>query len=603
MLAVLMVPISFMLDTLYSLKKGKLYPKLGIRANYMIAILYVIISALIALYLITNFYALNYVRFGSYNIYDIAIGLLALVLVMEYARRKHFAIFLLNLFLIFYALYGRLFPSIFYHPGIRPIRLITAMSVEFEIGMFERLPQLALTLIAAFTLFSSIADGFGIIRSMVKVVTSIARKSLRIIPQACVLNSIIIGLPTGSIAANAAASGVFTIPLMKKVGIPKKLAGAIEGASAVAAQISPPLMGLAAFLMADFLSVSYFEVMMRGWTMTFVYLIGLIFITYLIGRKYIRITESASSLDLKAEIKLRDKFNTLLFIFGIALITYLMWIGMAPLYAAFLTSMVLLAIIVPATILFALHEASALKDVLKELGNNLRSFIENFASEVSDVTLLLSTLGIMTGLFTLTGVPPKIGFLIMEIGHIHPLIAIALAFAFGYVVGLGLTPAPTYLLTAIVIVPCLTDLGFNPWVVHFFAFFMGLFSELSPPTSVASAVTSKISGAGFTETMIELMKVSGSLFLMMFALFTKPWLASEIGIMHLAAAGITTISIIGFAFSIFGGFSRKKLLDISLRTILLLSSLIILHPNINLSILAAILTVGLVVLGLYKQRY
>ena len=590
LLAVFTVPLIFALHTLYSLKENKLYPRLGVKVNYIVGVIYVVLSIIISIYLVVNFDDLRYVRWGSPNTTDYIIGTIALLFIMEYTRRKHIAIFVLNVFLMFYALYGWLFPDIFRHPGVGIRVLIRSLTVDFETGIFERLPQLALTVIGVFMLFSSISYGFGLLNSLINVIMSKLGRRPSTIPMACVINSITIGLPSSSIAANVAVSGSYTIPLMKKIGIPSKYAGVVEAASSVAAQLSPPLMGAAAFIMAEYLRVSYFDVCLRGWILLFIYVVGLLFIVYLLTRRYV-IREVAVTASFA--YKRSDVINTMIFFFGIALITYLMWIGISPIVAGFVSSVLLLIIVLIDTIVLSILQKSSLKDILKELYDKFVFSIHNFMSDLVDLTLLLSTLGIMTEAMTITGVPPKIGLILMEIGGANVILTVTIAFILGYILGLGLPPTPTYLLTAILVAPYLIKLGFDPWAVHYFAFFMALFSELSPPTSLAAAVASKISGAGFMETLIELMKICTPLFILMFGILVEQPAVSEVSWLTLISVAIITVSIIAFSLGLFGKFGGKQSIDILLRGLLIISSITIFYPHIAIRIPSLILIIGL----------
>ncbi|MCC6017930.1 MAG: TRAP transporter fused permease subunit [Candidatus Verstraetearchaeota archaeon] len=590
LLAVFTVPLIFALHTLYSLKENKLYPRLGVKVNYIVGVIYVVLSIIISIYLVVNFDDLRYVRWGSPNTTDYIIGTIALLFIMEYTRRKHIAIFVLNVFLMFYALYGWLFPDIFRHPGVGIRVLIRSLTVDFETGIFERLPQLALTVIGVFMLFSSISYGFGLLNSLINVIMSKLGRRPSTIPMACVINSITIGLPSSSIAANVAVSGSYTIPLMKKIGIPSKYAGVVEAASSVAAQLSPPLMGAAAFIMAEYLRVSYFDVCLRGWILLFIYVVGLLFIVYLLTRRYV-IREVAVTASFA--YKRSDVINTMIFFFGIALITYLMWIGISPIVAGFVSSVLLLIIVLIDTIVLSILQKSSLKDILKELYDKFVFSIHNFMSDLVDLTLLLSTLGIMTEAMTITGVPPKIGLILMEIGGANVILTVTIAFILGYILGLGLPPTPTYLLTAILVAPYLIKLGFDPWAVHYFAFFMALFSELSPPTSLAAAVASKISGAGFMETLIELMKICTPLFILMFGILVEQPAVSEVSWLTLISVVIITVSIIAFSLGLFGKFGGKQSIDILLRGLLIISSITIFYPHIAIRIPSLILIIGL----------
>ena len=127
---------------------------------------------------------------------------------------------------------------------------------------------------------------------------------------------------------------------------------------------------------------------------------------------------------------------------------------------------------------------------------------------------------------------------------------VVLAFIFGALLGTGLPPAPTYILVAIVIAPPMIKVGVNPWVVHFFAFFLGVWGELTPPTSLVAAVTAKIANASFYTTLNRALQICVSLFTLMAGVFVHPNLVIEPGVAQLTAALLILVATIGITFSL-----------------------------------------------------
>jgi len=599
-LAILMVPYAFILHVLDALRNQRLYPRLG-KLNYLITIIYITLAISSATYMLLEFNKLIGVRMGSYNIYDVFFGTIIFLLVLEYSRRRHFALFLVNLFLFAYALYGFL-PGPFSHPGIPLRRVLTAMSVEFETGVFERLPQLALTIIGAFVVFVSIAQGFGIVDSIVKTVVNSASKTARAIPQAAVISSMAVASVSGSGAANAATTGSITIPLMKRVGIPSKAAAAIETASSIGGQLMPPIMGISAFVMADFLGVSYFDVVARGYMPAIVYYLGVAVAVYLLARRFLPRRFSASDLEkmgIRASQK-EDYFNISIFLLGITQLIILMgYYYIAPTYAALTTSWTALILASAGTIYFTLKSSGDLRKVFKRLGLSLMKTIDRFATFTSDLTLLLATLGIMTGLLAITGIPTKIGFMLMSLGRENFYLLAAIGFLFGYIVGLGLPPVVTYILTVIVIAPYFIEAGINPWVVHFYAFFIGVFSELSPPTSVTAAVAAKIANSSFTRTMIEAMKFAMPLFVLIPGVLMHPELVTEPGISQMVTGILLLGATIIIAAALGSRIHRVTVIDITIRAILFfLGLLAIISKGLMFEVLGAVsLIIGLMIIN------
>ena len=265
LLAMSAIPITYVLFTLGSLRRNELYPCLPAAANYVIAAAYCLFSLYCAYYMNTNYVAIGTVRAGSYDTADLVIGGGMTLLIIEYARKRHMPLFVLNIVLILYAVYGYWVPGIFYHAGLSWQRVISASSVELATGIFSRLPQIALTTIGAFLLVLGLLRGYGCVESLLRVTKRAAVRYPHAIPQSAVIGSMCIGTVSGSGAANSITVGSATIPSMIGAGLPPATAAAIENASSMGGQLMPPVMGIAAFLMADFLGVDYFDVVARGW--------------------------------------------------------------------------------------------------------------------------------------------------------------------------------------------------------------------------------------------------------------------------------------------------------------------------------------------------
>jgi TRAP-type uncharacterized transport system fused permease subunit len=207
----------------------------------------------------------------------------------------------------------------------------------------------------------------------------------------------------------------------------------------------------------------------------------------------------------------------------------------------------------------------------------------------ADLTLLLATLSIMTGALVITGVPTKLGALLIEAAGINLALMAVVAFVFGALLGTGLPPAPTYIITALVIAPPMIRVGVDPWVVHFFAFFVAVWGELTPPTSVVAAVTAKIADASFMRTLFRAIQICVSLFVLMAGVFVRPELVTEPGVTQIVAMLLILVSTLGFTFSIQARFSDRRTIDVPLRLVLAGFALVVLfHPSEAVAALACL---------------
>ena len=597
-LAVILVPVAFILYTLNGLRRNEFYPRLSPAANYLIGAVYLLLCLISILYIGIEFEEIGTVRAGVWSSTDMVVGAIMFVLVMEYTRKDHFPLFVLNLGLIVYGVYGWVVPGMFGHPGLDWPRIVSSMSVEMATGVFSRLPQLALTLIGSFLLVLSVLRAFGCVESIVSTASRLANKSAHALPQAAVVGSMGVATVSGSGAANAITIGSATIPAMIAAGIPRVHAAAIETAASLGGQLMPPVMGIAAFLMAEFLGKSYFDVVARGYAPALIYYAGVSVGVYLISIRY---QKAVVGLQL-AKTGMMDRINLLVYTGVIAGLIYLMGITqMSPMLAAlrvFITAGVVVAVI-----FFVKSLRNPATRNLRFLTAPFLRFTDHFATMTFDLTLLLASLSIMTGVIVNTGVTTKVGFLLMEAAGFHLIAMIVVAFFFGALLGTGLPPAPTYIITALVIGPAMLKAGVNPWVFHFFAFFVAVWGELTPPTSVVAAVTSKIAEADFMGTLFRGIQLCSVLFVLMGGVFARPELVLEPGMAQLWAMLLLMAGTVGTQFSLQAQFSEKKLLDVVTRIILAgFSMLIIFHPNTRLAALA-ILPVGIFIgYWLLRQR-
>ena len=560
-LAMTLVPITYVLFVLNSLREDDLYPGLPPAANYAIAAIYIVCALAVTYYMHTEYYELGTERAGDWNTTDVFMGGLMTVLVLEYSRKRHMPLFVLNIVLMVYAVYGYVVPGMFHHGGLSWFRVFTAMSVETTTGVFSNLPQIALTVVGAFLLVLSVLSGFGCIESLLRATKRVANRSAHALPQSAVIGSMCVGTVSGSGAANAITIGSATIPAMIGSGMPPATAAAIESASSLGGQLMPPVMGVAAFLMAEFLGKSYFDVVARGYVPALIYYATVAVSVYLLALRH----RTRRVAGLYQTLSWRDIINLAAFLSVISGLVGMMaaW-NLAPSFAA------LYVFVAVGGFLLVVHLVTVLTGPwsFAEFIRPVRKFLDSYIEMTADLTLLLATLAIMTGALVITGVPTKLGAILIEAAGVNLAAMVVLAFIFGALLGTGLPPAPTYILVAIVIAPPMIKVGVNPWVVHFFAFFLGVWGELTPPTSLVAAVTAKIANASFYTTLNRALQICVSLFTLMAGVFVHPNLVIEPGVAQLTAGLLILVSTIGLTFSMQAFFSDNTWANRGFRLVL-----------------------------------
>jgi TRAP-type uncharacterized transport system fused permease subunit len=267
-----LLPIALVVQILSLYQQDYLYKRLPPVVNRILLLLYIGICAFAFYHFFMEYEQVAIWRQGSYTTRDYIVGLLIFLLVMELSRMVHPVLFWMNVVLVFYTLWGYLSPiDFFWHPGTTFYRVVTSSTVELATGIYGLYSQIALTVIAAFLLLAAVARGFEAQSAMVMVMRRLAGRSRHTIPQTAVLASVSVGMVSGSGSANAAVTGSFTIPLMMRYGVPGAFAAAVETSASMGGLIMPPLMAVAGFLMSEFLGVPYWDVVIRGFALSFVY--------------------------------------------------------------------------------------------------------------------------------------------------------------------------------------------------------------------------------------------------------------------------------------------------------------------------------------------
>ncbi len=221
----------------------------------------------------------------------------------------------------------------------------------------------------------------------------------------------------------------------------------------------------------------------------------------------------------------------------------------------------------------------------------------------SFLTLLLATLGIMVGLFTVTGFINRMGGIMLRVGEWHVVALILMAWVFGWLVGAGLPPTATYIVLAVIIVDPMRKLGIDPWIAHFFCFLLAVWGELSPPTSLAAAVSARIAEASFIKTMWEALKLCLPITIMTFAIFTRSDLVVNPGWWQVADTLIVALGCSSLTFSLFGRFFRNWRADTAMRAMFALASLVMLfHPNDNVPRIMVVIVLPAVIYGVIRHR-
>ncbi|MAW85150.1 MAG: C4-dicarboxylate ABC transporter permease [Phyllobacteriaceae bacterium] len=441
------------------------------------------------------------------------------------------ALVLLVLAALAYAWFGDLIPGKYGHGGYDLRRLTSTLMLSTE-GIYGLPMGVAVEYIFLFALFGGVLMRIGAGEVFVDIARGLTGRVQGGPGLSAALSSALLGTINGSAVANVVTTGTFTIPLMKKAGYTPRLAGAIEAAASSAGQILPPVMGAAAFLMAEILGVPYGQIALAALVPGLLYVLALMIAVRLeAGRLNLQRDPGAGLVLLIATLKTRGYLLAPL----VGLIALLV-AGYTPTRAAVICIVIALAL-------------SPWKKETRVGLTDLLLICRDTLVATLPIIVAVAAAGVIIGVLNLTGLALMMSGMILEAGEGSIWLILVLTALASFVLGMGLPTSAAYLLLAVLVAPALTRLGVEPIVGHMFIFYYGLVSAITPPVALAAYAAASISGAGANETAVESIRLGFVKLLAPFLFVTMPGLLmigapGEIAAsVVLAAAGLSALTV------------------------------------------------------------
>jgi TRAP transporter 4TM/12TM fusion protein len=326
----------------------------------------------------------------------------------------------------------------------------------------------------------------------------------------CIFASALLGMMSGSIVSNVLTAGTMTIPVMKRTGFRASYAGAIEACASTGAVLAPPVMGATAFVMAQFLNVSYAQVALAAAIPALLYYFGLFMqVDAYAARHGLKGLPREELPGLWASVK-----EGWYYVFVIALLIFMLLVMKRESHAPFYATLLLLALNQ-----FFSREKWTWQTVAKFLEVNGRTFAELIG--------ILAGCGLLIGAFSLTGVISSLANDMLTIAGNNALLLLAMAAVTSMVLGLGLTTTACYIFLAILVGPALEKAGLNKMAIHMFIFYWGMLSSITPPVAIASFAAAGIAGAPPMQTSWESMRVGSIIYFIPFFFVLNPGFVLE----------------------------------------------------------------------------
>ena len=451
------------------------------------------IACFAAIYIAADYYGVTE-RYGAPITRDIVIGIILILLLLEAARRVIGpALSVIAIGFCIYAFFGPYMPDVIAFKGVSLNRFMGQISMSTE-GIYGIPLDVSATIVFLFVLFGAMLDKAGAGRYFIQLALSLLGGFKGGPAKAAIMGSGLTGLVSGSSIANIVTTGTFTIPLMKKVGYPAKKAAAVEVAASTDGQLAPPIMGAAAFIIAEYVSVPYVDVIKAAAVPAFASYAALFYITHI----------EASKLGLRGLTRdeLPHFFRTLLsgahYLIPLCMLLYeLIVVRHSPELAAFNAIWVMAIIMLLQNPIKAYLKKEPLGPAFKKSIVDIFSAMASGARNMCSVALATAAAGIIVGVVAM-----GLGGLITEVvdvlsrGNIYLLLVIT-AIA-SLVIGMGLPTTATYIVMASLTAPVIVEVGANMdfivplMAAHLFCFYFGILADDTPPVGLAAYAAAAI---------------------------------------------------------------------------------------------------------------
>jgi TRAP transporter 4TM/12TM fusion protein len=443
---------------------------------------------------------------------DLVVGWLLIALVLEVTRRATGWIMpAVAIAFLLYGFFGNHLMPPWRHQGYDMERMIPHLTITLE-GIFGTAVDVSASLIVLFTIYGAILQASGAGKFFVDFSFALTGGKPSSAGRTVVLSSFLLGGPSGSGVATTVTLGTVAWPMMRKVGYRPDDAGGLLAAGGLGAIISPPVMGAAAFLIAEYLKIGYLDVLVMAIVPTCLYYASLLFMVELDQR---RIAAAAGAGDLDAMSRMQvDPVGKLLREYGFhfsTLVAIIVFMVMG--YSATLS------------VLYAMVVAVVLSYLRRDSAITPRRLIEALAGGAVQSVGIAATCacaGIIVGVITLTGLGLKFSDIAIQAAGGSLVITAIYTALIVWVVGLAVPVTASYIICAVVAAPALMKLGVPDYAAHMFVFYYAVLSEVSPPTALSPFAASAITGAGPYRTTLMAWKYTLPAFVLPFVFVTDP---------------------------------------------------------------------------------
>ena len=483
-------------------------------------------------------------RAGIVYLFDQIAGFMLILVVLETTRRSiGHTLMIIGVLMLVYSRFGFLFPGVFWHPGFN-VAMIIRHFILTDAGLWSTPLGVSASYIALFLLLGAALHASGLAEVLLTVARGVFGAMVGGPAKMAVVASSLFATISGSSTSNVATTGIVTIPLMKRTGIPAHLAGATEAAASMGGQITPPVMGAVAFIMAEFLGVSYLEVATAAALPALLYYVSVFSMIHFESHRI-----GAIGLK-KSEIPpwKKDAFMRGYLFLPVVTLIYMLIDGYTPMMASFWSFWLCIGL--------AMLSKKTRLDSRKFFG-----ILTSAGQTLTVVAIPSAIAGFVVGTATLTGLTPRISAFLAVLAQDNLILTLIITQVMCLILGMGVPTVANYILMTILTVPIMITAGVEPMAAHLFCFHFGIMSELTPPVAITSYTASAIAGAKFWPTAFAAVRLAAVAYIVPYLFVFNTSLL--LGQHPFAWTDILTVVTAVFGSAIFGsvmaGFMKRKL--------------------------------------------
>jgi len=527
---------------------------------------------------------------GSASTFDLIIGSALILIILDVARRSvGWAIPAFVVLLFIYVLAGSAMPGMWRLAGLSWKFVVNSVYYS-PLGIYGSVTGMSATFIGMFIIFGALISAAGGGKTFIDFALALTGRYSGGPAKTAVVSSALFGSISGSSVANVSVTGNYTIPLMKRLGYDHDFAAGVEAIASTGGGITPPIMSVTAFIMAEFLNIHYVNIIGYALIPCILYYTGVFAGVHFETIRHGLAAVPDNEIPSWKSILTFKRLASLVIPTGVLL--YYITIGSALVYAGFYACVAAITVYVISN-----YSPSELKTILSNIGQGL----SEGGLGLAKIVPILVAVNILVNMIGITGIAPKMGGLIMEVGGENLFLALFIATIIPFLLGTSLPVVPTYILSLSILGPSLLQLGVDQIAMHLFFIYWAILGAVTPPTCTSAIVAAGIAKSNWFKTALVAVRLGIVAFIVPYFFVVNPALVGRSDMLSVIL--FSGSAFIGALILAYGFFAQIKIRNrFPLRLTLLISGILFMYPSHLWTICGMVLAVPFLLVNYYANR-